>query len=372
MAERHILLVEPFLGGSHEAWANGWRRHSRHRITVIGHEGRHWRWRMRGASVSLAREVVDRRAELGSVDLLVGSNMLDLPSFVGLARLSPSLPSALYLHENQLSYPRQEGETLDGGLAWMQWRGLVGADEVWCNSDFHRRELLAGIDRLLADPLDHDHRLERDALAGRMHVIEPGIELAALGGARTRAAGGRPLLVSNQRWHHDKDVGSVLRAFRRLLERGHDVEFALLGDHDGGEGEALRPAVDALGDRVVVDAMLPRDAYLDVLRRADIVVSAARGENFGIAVAEAIAAGAWPVVPNALAYPEVLPPSAHARCLFEPGGLGALLDDVVTRVGAGESPPAELAPSMARFDWSVIAGRLDDRVDTLTAAAGAV
>ena len=172
-----ILLVEPFLGGSHRAWAEGWAAHSRHDIEVLGHEGRHWRWRMRGGSVSLARHLAETTRP--HVDVVVASNMLDLAAFRGMV----DLPGAIwvqYLHENQLTYPRQLGESLDTGLAWMQWRNLVVADEVWCNSAFQRDELVAGLDRLLASAPDHDHEPERAALDAKLRIEHPGIDLSLI------------------------------------------------------------------------------------------------------------------------------------------------------------------------------------------------
>ena len=46
--------------------------------------------------------------------------------------------------------------------------------------------------------------------------------------------------------------------------------------------------------------------YLKILSEADIIVSTAIHEFFGISVVEAIAAGAYPLLPKRLAYPEVL------------------------------------------------------------------
>ena len=48
----------------------------------------------------------------------------------------------------------------------------------------------------------------------------PGLlDLHASSPARSAAvAPGPPLVVSNQRWHHDKDVGAVLRALTRLAD----------------------------------------------------------------------------------------------------------------------------------------------------------
>ena len=320
---------------------------------------------MRVGSVELAAATHQWVRVHGPPDVVVGTNMLDLASYLGLVRNEVgTAPIVQFLHENQLSYPRRPDEPLDTGLAWMQWRGLVAADQVWCNSAHHRDDLLGaleGLDRgYPGDPV-----VDVGEIAAKIGVAHLGIEFDEL--VRPRAAGGRrrPLVVVNHRWHHDKDLGSVLRALRVALDRGPAFEVALLGDPHGGEAEALAPLVDALGSAVTHRGHLERAAYLDVLRRADVVVSAARNENFGLAVVEAIAAGAWPVVPAALAYPEVIPPVFHADCLYPPGGLGSHLRDVLARVTAGAVAPAGLAEAMARFAWPVIADGLDTGVDQL-------
>ncbi|MEM9467787.1 MAG: DUF3524 domain-containing protein [Actinomycetota bacterium] len=360
-----VLIVEPYLAGSHRAWAQGWAAHSRHAVTVIGHEGRHWRWRMRGAAVSLSRDVVDHVDRTGPVDVVVASNMLDLAGFVGLSRRAIGEACIVqYLHENQLSYPRQPGESLDSGLAWMQWRGAATADELWWNSGFHRDAFVAALDALLATAPDHDHGVERSGVLDRSWIASPGIAHDEL----RRATGGsaaRPLIVSNQRWHHDKDVGAVVRAVRRLVDSGVDVDLAVVGDPAGGEAERIDPLLDALGDRVVARGLLDRSDYVDLLGWADIVVSAAKGENFGIAVVEAIAAGAWPVLPRGLSYPEIIPTVHHDDCLYGPGELGTRLAATVRAVEDGASAPDGLADAMASYAWPHVAERLDDRIDAL-------
>ena len=357
-----VLLVEPYLVGSHRAWAEGWVRHSRHEIELVGHEGQHWRWRMRGGAVSVAREVRERFGAGGGVDVVVGSNMLDLASFRGLVGLDARWVQ--YLHENQLTYPRQPGEPIDTGLAWMQWRGLVAVDEVWINSHFHRDALFAALVPFLSSVPDHGHEPELAGLADRVRVISPGVDVSACrAGGRSRTP--RPLVLSNQRWHHDKDVGAVLRTLLRMAEEGVEFDVAVVGDADGGEAATLDPMLDRLGGRVLARGMVARADYLELLCRADIVVSAARGENFGIAVVEAIAAGAWPVVPDALAYPEVVPPAFHASTLYAPGGLGRCLRDTVAEVASGSAAIEGLASEMDVFDIRVVAEEMDDHIDRL-------
>src|SRR4051812_49753244 len=83
---RHIVLVEPWYGGSHRAWADGLVGSSRHRVTLVTHEDRFWRWRLRGSAVTLAEGVRRAVAEAGPPDALVVSALTDLAALLGLAR----------------------------------------------------------------------------------------------------------------------------------------------------------------------------------------------------------------------------------------------------------------------------------------------
>ncbi|MCB0587349.1 MAG: DUF3524 domain-containing protein, partial [Phaeodactylibacter sp.] len=52
----NILLIEPFLSGSHQKWAEGYRAHSRHNVRILSLKGRHWKWRMHGGAATLAEQ----------------------------------------------------------------------------------------------------------------------------------------------------------------------------------------------------------------------------------------------------------------------------------------------------------------------------
>ena len=56
MAERRVLIVEPFLTGSHRAWAEGWRDTSRHAVDILGSGDGRWRRGMRAGAVTLAAD----------------------------------------------------------------------------------------------------------------------------------------------------------------------------------------------------------------------------------------------------------------------------------------------------------------------------
>ena len=98
-----IMIVEPFFTGSHAAWAEEYARCSRHRVDILRLGGHHWKWRMHGGAVTLARRFLQADA---LPDLILASDMLDLTVFLALTRSrTAAIPAALYFHENQIGYP---------------------------------------------------------------------------------------------------------------------------------------------------------------------------------------------------------------------------------------------------------------------------
>ena len=145
-----ILLLEPYLTGSHQSWAEEYARHSRHEVEIIGLRGKYWKWRMHGGAVSLA----NRYDELGyKPDLILASDMCDLSTFLGLARPS-GVKTALYFHENQLTYPWSPDDAdpvhkRDMHYAFINYASALAADKVVFNSHYHMQSFLDELPRFL-------------------------------------------------------------------------------------------------------------------------------------------------------------------------------------------------------------------------------
>ena len=358
-----ILLVEPYYSGSHKAWADGYAQHSVHEVVVMSHEARFWRWRMQGSALTLAEQLDEVEGEF---DAVMASDMLDLAAFLGHARRRlGSIPAVLYMHENQLSYPLSEALAEDLTYANINWRSMAAADAVWFNSEFHRADVAKLLPEFLGRFPDRRHTDLVDGVLDRTSVHPVGVDLSELGGDPVRNQ--RPLIMWNHRWEHDKAPEVFLEALDALVDRGLDFDVALAGENFRQHPAEFSAARDRLGDRVVRFGYAPRDEYVELLKRSSIVVSTALHEFFGISLTEAVYAGAFPVLPDRLVYPERIPSEFHDACLYETGdGLIDRLAWAIEHPQAADETAGALRPTMAEFDWSNVAPRYDAAIEALT------
>jgi glycosyltransferase involved in cell wall biosynthesis len=398
-----ILFLNPFHGGSHAAVAEGYARHSRHDITLrsLSIAGG-WRWRMRGAAVTLARMLREReqdretgRQETGDesdafvfsrlasrvsrpeYDLILATDMLDLATFLGLTRdLTSGVPAALYFHENQLTYPLPPGRARDLAFPWINYTSALAADALFFNSDFHRRAFLGALPSLAGRYHDHQELDLIEAIAAKARVLPPGIDLARLDwpeiGDRgleigNASASQSPIILWNSRWEYDKAPEAFFAALRGLEARGVDFRVIVAGEHVDPNEPTFRAAREWLGERALAWGYVPDiAAYRERLWRADIVVSTAVQEFFGIGVIEAMYCGCVPILPRRLSYPELLPAEYHAACLYD----GA--DDLVEKIAAAIRDLPSLRAAgfravAARYDWGTMAARYDAAFERLAA-----
>ncbi len=154
-----------------------------------------------------------------------------------------------------------------------------------------------------------------------------------------------------------------------LLDRGLDFEVALLGDPAGNE-EVFAPLRDRLGDRLAAWGFAPdRREYDAHLEAADIVVSCADQEYFGIAVAEAIHAGCYPVLPRRQVYPSLYGRLCRGRHFY--GSVAELVDllaDLITGDACGHV--CSLDVDVDAFCWPRLAPEYDNLIaETCSVAA---
>jgi len=130
---------------------------------------------------------------------------------------------------------------------------------------------------------------------GRARVIPLGVDVGARPSRRAHTANGsEPLrLLFLSRLHEKKNVPLLLRALATAASPSRRIELTVAGDGDPGYRDQLAELAAELGLRDVVsfaghvDGIAKARAFAD----ADCFVLPSAHENFGLAVAEALAAG---------------------------------------------------------------------------------
>jgi glycosyltransferase involved in cell wall biosynthesis len=317
---------------------------------------------MQGGAVSLARLAQEIRDE---PDLILASDMLNAPVFLSLtgARLA-SVPLALYFHENQLTYPLQPGEKRDLHFGFINYVSALRADAVFFNSAYHQTAFLDELPRLLKHFPDYSELGSVERIQLKSLVLPLGLDLARFDAFRVeRQPRERWRILWNHRWEYDKDPGTFFRAIYQLADEGWDFDLALLGESFRKLPEEFLAARARLPDRIVHFGYAEDwKAYARILCTSDIVVSTALHEFFGTAIVEACYCGCLPVLPSRLAYPELLPPEAHSRCLYD--DYDELLARLRRVLGRGpETRAFSLANHFASLDWQQMAPRYDQLLE---------
>lgn len=368
-----VAFVEGFWGGSHRAAAEGWAARSRHQVCLLHLPARFWKWRMRGAAFAFARQLRSREeAGLPPPDLVFATNMVDLAHLRAL--LPRPVPAVLYFHENQASYPPpldREVPERDLGYAFTDLASALAADRVAFNSASQRDAFFGEMEILIRRMPDARPLWALDEVRSKALVLPLGIRLDDFPPVQARG-GAPPLVVWNHRWEWDKDPETFFRVLGRLSGRGVPFRVAVAGEGYRRAPQVFQEARGALGERVVHwGNVTDRDAYLRLLCRGEVAVSTARHETFGISLVEAAFAGAHPLAPRALSYPEIFPPELHGSCLYEgeadlEARLEALLTGRTAPVAAGA-----LRALLGCHDWGERAREWDDFVAQVARHAGA-
>jgi len=300
-------------------------------------------------------------------DVILASDMLNLPAFLALTRSrTASVPCAVYFHENQITYPlaaRQRKE-VHFQLGLINYLSALAADALFFNSRFHLESFFEGLPRVLKHYPDFNELESIGSLRQKASVLPPGLDLRRFDAYRpAMCSDGPPLIVWNHRWEYDKNPRPFLNALLRLAEAGLDFRVALTGENTRQEAVEFEAARQRLGERVIQYGYVESFAdYARLLWAADIQVSTAYHDFFGVSTCEAIYCGCMPLLPKRLNYPDLIPAAFHEVCLYLEGQVSERLREMVAR--PSPAPPA-LREHVSRFDWVCQAPHYDATLEAL-------
>ena len=312
MSRPRIWLLSAYHADSHAAWAD-WlmQTFTDFDWQLIELPGRHFRWRIRGNPLSWLHSL-----PADTPDLLLATSMVDLATLKGLQPRLARVPALYYFHENQFAYPRSDQQHSSIDPQMVQLYGALCAERLLFNSAWNRDSFLAGVASLLQRLPDAVPTGITEQLAAKATVLPLAIKPI---NAQARQ---RDLIVWNHRWEYDKAPQLFADAIAQLIARGTPFQLALLGARHAKPHSALQQIRTQAAEHILFDGHLPAAQYAKVLGRAQIAVSTAIHEFQGLAMLEAVSAGAFPLVPDALCYPEQYP----THCRYPAGDASALAE----------------------------------------------
>lgn len=300
-----IALIEPFYSGSHKSWVDGFKKESQFDVSLFTLEGRHWKWRMHGAALSIAQKINDKDQYF---DILLCTDFLDVATFKAL--LKPELfgKIVVYFHENQITYPWNNGDAdvannRDRHYGWINYTSAIVADACLFNSKFHKDQFILAIpDYLAGFP---DDIIDRSTeITGKSDVLHVGVDYSGMH-SQEDLRGGKALILWNHRWEYDKNPEAFFEALKIIKARGVYFELAILGHRSKRYPNCFDQAQIDLKDELIHwGAIRDRELYIQMLLRADILPVTSHQEFFGISLMEAMYCNTIPLLPNRLVYPE--------------------------------------------------------------------
>lgn len=366
-----ILLLDPFHTGSHRQWSLGLQRHSQHDIELLTLPGRHWKWRMHGAAVTLA-ENAGRVQNSAGIDLLLTTDMLDLTTFLALTRQwSAGIPTAVYFHENQITYPWSPTDAdvrlqRNNQYGFINFTTVLAADRVFFNSEFHRSAFLAELPHFLRRFPDFQELGSVEKIAAKSETLPLGLDLQRFLSFGKPERSGPPVVGWNHRWEYDKGPEAFFETLFQLADEGLDFRLVVLGEAYRKSPPVFAQAKEKLAGRILHFGYAETfEEYARWLWKIDLLPVTSHQDFFGGSVVEAIFCDCYPLLPQRLGYPEHLPEHLHGEHFFEnQTGLLAKMRQALREVQRLRR--FEGRPFVERYDWGRLAEEYDARFRQLS------
>ncbi|MDA8753121.1 DUF3524 domain-containing protein [Candidatus Marinimicrobia bacterium] len=315
-----ILLIEPYYTGSHKKWANDYRRLSNHNVKILSLKGQFWKWRMHGGAVTLA----DKFNKINwKPNLIIATDMLDFTTFLSLTRKKTyNIPAIIYFHENQISYPWSPNDidvkkNRDSHYGFINYSSALSSDHILFNSNYHMNTFMNELNPFLKNFPDHNELDSINIIKRKSKTLHLGLDLKRFDLKKIKKKE-KPSILWNHRWEYDKNPELFFSILEKVKNEGYKFNLIVIGENFSQSPKIFDRAKKDFKDELIHWGYAKTfELYAELLWRADILPVTSNQEFFGISVMEAIYCGNWPILPNRLTYPELLPEVNHKENIYQ-------------------------------------------------------
>ncbi|XP_035208965.1 glycosyltransferase-like domain-containing protein 1 isoform X1 [Stegodyphus dumicola] len=316
MSGKRILLIEPFYGGSHKQVIDLIYCLFPSISSIHTMPAKKWHWKALTSPLHLAQTIPKEH----DFCVLFASSVLPLAEFTALRPDLARLHKIVYFHENQLVYPVQERKQRYFQHGYNDVLTCLVADKVLFNSYFNKESLLSNLSTFFNIMPDYRPKNLEDLIRPKCEILyfpidipkrnvrESGAVFQNCSEKRKEKLQEKLHIVWPHRWEHDKDPETFFSVIFRLKDSGEDFYLSVIGETYSEKPKIFEEAELRLRENIINWGYKEsKTEYFQVLHSADVAVSTAVHEFFGVSMIEAAYFGCYPLCPKKLAYPEIYP-----------------------------------------------------------------
>ena len=283
----------------------------------------------------------------------------------------PDVPVALYMHENQLTYPWSDNDPdtelkRDNHYGFINYASALAADRVIFNSQYHQDSFLAALPDFLRQFPDFKNLNSINTIEQNSEVLPIGVDLEFFDNyPETRNKNSVPVLLWNHRWEYDKNPKGFYELVKNLDDKNIDFELIICGGRGDNYPRIFDTIKDQYGQRLHHFGYAKgREEYAKLLKMADVLPVTSNQDFFGISIVEAMYCGVCPILPDRLTYPWLIG-STPGSFLYTTQK--ELLELTVSCIGEPLQFPSE--EIKRRFNWLDIIADYDEFFENLVAGS---
>ena len=277
---------------------------------------------MHGGAISLAKKFNNFIQDDKIPDIILTTDMLNLPVFTAFANVK-SIPIITFFHENQLTYPwstqdRDKVKNRDHHYGFINYTTALKSDLIMYNSNFHKDSFINALQIFLKQFPDHNELSSINCIEKKSVVSHLGLTLQKFDNYKTIQNNKIPIILWNHRWEYDKNPDLFFNTLFELDNNNIDFKLIVVGESYSEYPNIFNIAKNRLGSKIIHFGYCDNyQKYIKYLKLANILPVTSNQDFFGISIVEAVAYGAYPILPNRLSYPELFDKSINPHIFYK-------------------------------------------------------
>ena len=303
--KKKILLLSAYHAQSHAYWCQSLITHlPEFEWTLLSLPARYFSWRIRGNALSFMADFSDELEQ--QYDLCICTSMVDVATVKAIIPSLSDCPFICYFHENQFAYPSTEQQNKSLEPKMVNLYSALAADKVLFNSNYNQQSFYQGIEQLMAVLPDKTPDNLIALIQAKAAVLPVPLENQQ---PVNKTPNVKKQLLWNHRWEYDKGPDLLAAILLELEQRKLELDVCIIGQQFRQQPKVFNaiklqlensPSLNVIHWGFIED----KSDYQKILMDSDFVLSTADHDFQGLAILEAVAFGATPVLPQALVYPE--------------------------------------------------------------------